>query len=201
MIEGIDEVAVTAWIKSKIPDLAEPVEYELITGGHSNLTYRCRDGLGRSYVLRRPPLGHVLESAHDMSREHKIIHALQGSTVPVPKTYGLCQDPAVNGADFYVMGFVDGTVLNDSVVGENVLASHRIALSHHVVNILCDLHEVAVDAVGLGDLGRKEAYLSRQLNRWTKQWVASKTHPIPEMEASQKILAERMPEQIGSSIV
>ena len=201
MIEGIDEAAVTAWIRSKIPDLADPVEYDLITGGHSNLTYRCRDAHGQCYVLRRPPLGHVLESAHDMSREHKIIHALQGNTVPVPKTYGLCQDASVNGADFYVMGFVDGLVLNDSVVGEQVLASHRAALSQHVVNILCDLHEVDVDGIGLGDLGRKEAYLSRQLNRWTKQWVASKTHPIPEMEASQQLLAERMPEQIGSSIV
>ena len=85
MIEGIDEATVTAWIRSKIPDLADPVEYDLITGGHSNLTYRCRDAQGQCYVLRRPPLGHVLESAHDMSREHKIIHALQGNTVPVPK--------------------------------------------------------------------------------------------------------------------
>ncbi|MFL2534984.1 MAG: phosphotransferase family protein [Candidatus Azotimanducaceae bacterium] len=201
MSEGIREEAVTAWIASQVDKATAPMAFELITGGHSNLTYRCTDAEGRTFVLRRPPLGHVLESAHDMSREHKIIHGLQGSRVPVPKTLGLCQDPEVNQADFYLMGFVDGLVLNDSVIGQQVADADREALSRHVIQILCDLHAVDVDAVGLGDLGRKEAYLARQLNRWTKQWDASKTHEIPAMEASQKLLAERMPEQVGASIV
>ncbi len=201
MTEGIAEAAVTEWMKAQIPTLEAPLSFELITGGHSNLTYRCQDASGQAFVLRRPPLGHVLESAHDMSREHKIIDALQGSPVPVPKTYGLCQDKAINGADFYVMGFVAGTVLNDSVIGQTVGASDKKALSEHVIHILCDLHAVDIDAVGLGDLGRKEAYLARQLNRWSKQWVASKTHEIPAMEACQQLLGERMPDQAGASIV
>ena len=201
MTEGIEEGRVTGWMKGQIPDLEAPMSFDLITGGHSNLTYRCRDISGKAFVLRRPPLGHVLESAHDMGREHKIIDALQGSKVPVPKTYGLCRDKSINGADFYLMGFVDGNVLNDSVSGLTIDASDRAALGEHVIHILCDLHAVDIDAVGLGDLGRKEAYLARQLNRWSKQWIASKTHEIPAMEASQQLLAERMPEQRGASIV
>ena len=201
MTEGIEEVRVTGWMKGQIPDLEAPMSFELITGGHSNLTYRCQDISGKAFVLRRPPLGHVLESAHDMGREHKIIDALQGSKVPVPKTYGLCRDKSINGADFYLMGFVDGNVLNDSVSGLTIDASDRAALGKHVIHILCDLHAVDIDAVGLGDLGRKEAYLARQLNRWSKQWIASKTHEIPSMEASQQLLAERLPEQRGASIV
>jgi len=151
--------------------------------------------------LRRPPLGHVLESAHDMGREYKIISALESSPVPVPKTWGLCTEKEVNGAPFFVMDFVKGMVLHDSVVGACVLETNRRDLGLHVVHILCSLHQVDVNAVGLGDLGRKEGYLARQLKRWTKQWKASKTHAIPSMEESCRILTERMPEQVGTAIV
>jgi len=201
MIEGINEANVTAYLSEHVPELQGSVKYSLITGGHSNLTYRCEDEAGNAYVLRRPPLGHVLESAHDMSREHKIIHALQGAEVPVPPTYGLCQDKEVNGADFYVMGFIDGLVLNDSLIGQQVPEQDRRPIGLHVADILCELHAVDIDRVGLGDLGRKEAYLDRQLKRWTKQWEASKTHEIPEMEESARLLQENKPEQIGATIV
>ena len=200
-MEGIDDSKVGAWLEANVPGFEAPFQYELITGGHSNLTFACIDNSGRRVVLRRPPLGHVLESAHDMGREHKIISALESSSVPVPKTYGLCSYLEVNGASFYVMDFIDGVVLNDSTVSVAIQDSDRPALGEHVINILCDLHAVDIDAVGLGDLGRKEAYLARQLNRWSKQWVASKTHEIPAMEACQSLLSERMPDQIGASIV
>ena len=177
------------------------MDFSLIAGGHSNLTFKCEDEVGNCYVLRRPPLGHVLESAHDMGREHKIIYALRDANVPVPVTFGLCKDVNVNGADFYVMELVDGLVLNDSVIGADVPVSDRRQVGLHVVDILCQLHSVNMDEVGLGDLGRKEAYLARQLKRWTRQWEASKTHEIPEMEESCRILTERMPEQIGATIV
>ena len=199
-MEGIDDSKVGAWLEANVPGFEAPYQYELITGGHSNLTFACIDHSGSRVVLRRPPLGHVLESAHDMGREHKIISALESSSVPVPKTYGLCSDPEVNGASFYVMDFIDGVVLNDSTVSVAIEDSDRPALGEHVINILCDLHAVDIDAVGLGDLGRKEAYLARQLNRWSKQWVASKTHEIPAMEACQSLLSERMPDQIGAPI-
>jgi len=174
--------------------------FSLIAGGHSNLTYRCVDASGAAYVLRRPPLGHVLESAHDMGREHKIVSALQGSRVPVAEICGLCKDVSVNEAPFYVMRFVDGTVFNAYEDTEPFSATDRRGIALHVVEILADLHAIDPDQVGLGDLGRKEAYLARQLKRWTKQWEATKTDPIPEMEECAKRLAE-LPEQVGASIV
>ena len=201
MIEGINEKQVTAWLLGHVPGFEPPVHYFLIAGGHSNLTYRCEDENGVNCVLRRPPLGHVLESAHDMGREYKIISALEDSNVPVPKTYGLCKDADVNGADFYVMSYVDGLVLNDSEVGEQVETKYREAIGIHVIDILCELHTINPDDVGLGDLGRKEAYLERQIKRWTKQWEASKTHEIPEMEEAAKILRDTMPGQVGATIV
>lgn len=201
MTEGINNELVTAWLESHVPTLSPPVNFSLIAGGHSNLTYRCEDVDGNVYVLRRPPLGHVLESAHDMGREHRIIDALKDSTVPVPANYGLCRDEKVNSADFYVMAYVEGLVLNDSLAGAEVAEEHRRPISAHVIDILSKLHAINPDDVGLGDLGRKEAYLARQLKRWTGQWEASKTHEIPAMEESCRILRERMPEQIGAAIV
>lgn len=201
MPAGINDESVTAWLAAHVPDLEPPVNFSLIAGGHSNLTFRCEDSAGNAYVLRRPPLGHVLESAHDMGREHKIIDALKNSSVPVPPNFGLCNDKSVNEADFYIMKFIDGVVLNDAVVAKGLPEAERASIGLHVVDILSELHAVNPDEVGLGDLGRKEAYLARQLKRWTKQWEASKTHDIPEMEESCHILTERMPEQIGATIV
>ncbi len=201
MVQGINQENVTEWLAAHVPTLAPPVTYSLIAGGHSNLTFSCTDADGTRYVLRRPPLGHVLESAHDMGREYKIISALQGSRVPVPVTYGLCKDASVNEADFYVMSYVEGMVLHDSVVGAEMPEQHRHALGMDVIDILCELHAINPDDVGLGDLGRKEAYLERQLKRWTKQWEAAKTHEVPEMDEACRLLTERMPAQIGSAIV
>ena len=200
-MEGINTDNVTAWLEAHVPVLRPPVAYTLIAGGHSNLTYRCQDADGVAYVLRRPPLGHVLESAHDMGREHRIIAALADTEVPVAPTYGLCKDPEVNGAPFYVMKFVDGLVLHDSVVAAELTGAQRYALGEHVIDVLSRLHNLDPDSVGLGDLGRKEAYLARQLNRWTKQWEASKTHEVPEMEETRRLLEERMPQQHGAGIV
>ena len=188
MVEGINVEKVTKWLVERIPGIKPPLSFSLIAGGHSNLTFRCEDTNGSACVLRRPPLGHVLESAHDMGREHKIIDALKGSAVPVPANHGLCKDNSVNEADFYVMEFIEGVVLNDSVIAATLPETSRMPIGEDVVDIL-------------GDLGRKEAYLARQLKRWTKQWEAAKTHDIPEMEESYRLLAERMPEQIGATIV
>lgn len=200
-IEGINEAPVTEWLAARIPGLEPPLTFTLIAGGHSNLTYRFVDDRGAAYVLRRPPLGHVLESAHDMGREHRIVAALAGSGVPVAPTYGLCDDVAVNGAPFYVMGFVDGAVLHDAEAAARLAEPERAALGAHVIDVLAALHGIEPDSVGLGDLGRREAYLARQLNRWNKQWLASKTHEIPEMEETARLLEARMPEQKGAAIV
>lgn len=200
-MEGIDEETVTAWMAERIDGLEPPLEFSLIAGGHSNLTYRFVDQAGTAYVLRRPPLGNVLESAHDMGREHRIIAALQGSEVPVAPALGLCTDAAVNGAPFYIMGYVEGAVPHDVTTAESMPQAERHRLGLDVVEVLARLHRIDPDEVGLGDLGRKEAYLARQLKRWNRQWEASKTHDVPEMEETSRILADTMPEQVGAAIV
>ena len=200
-LEGIDVVAVTAWLADRLENLETPLDFELLAGGHSNLTYRVTDGSANTYVLRRPPLGHVLQSAHDMGREHKIIFALQGSSVPVATTVGLCADDSVNDAPFYVMNYVAGPVLHSHEAAAALSEKDRGALGLHVIDVLAALHQIDPDAVGLGDLGRKEAYLQRQMKRWVTQWDATKTHEVPAMDESTRLLAERMPEQVGSAIV
>lgn len=200
-VKGIELESVTAWLCECVQDLAPPLEFALIAGGHSNLTFRFVDQNGAAFVLRRPPLAHVLESAHDMGREHRIVSALCNSQVPVAATYGLCSDVEVNGAPFYVMGFVEGPVLHDATLARALPETERRSLGLNVIEVLVKLHEIDPDAVGLGELGRKEAYLARQLKRWNKQWAASKTHEIPEMEETSRLLQEKMPEQIGATIV
>ena len=201
MVEGINQERVTAWLEQRIEGIAPPLSFELIAGGHSNLTYAITDQRGQRWVLRRPPLGHVLESAHDVAREHRIISALAGTDVPVAPTAGVCEDREVNEAPFYIMQFVDGMVLHDADAVQQVPEALRHDLGFEVVDVLARLHAIDPDDVGLGQLGRKEAYLERQLKRWTKQWENSKTRDIPAMEESRRLLTERMPEQVGASIV
>ena len=201
MTEGIDSANVNAWLAAHVPALALPVDYELIAGGHSNLTYSARDAAGRCYVLRRPPLGHVLESAHDMGREYRVVHALRDSGVPVAPTHGLCLDVAVNSAPFFVMDFVAGLVPHDDQAAAQMPAAARVALSTDVADVLARLHKLDPDAVGLGSLGRKENYVARQLKRWAQQWEQTRTEPVAAMEDAFRLLSERMPAQLGASIV
>jgi len=200
-VAGINQQAVTAWLQENVPGYTAPFRFSLIAGGHSNLTYRFEDVNGRSGVLRRPPLGHVLESAHDMGREHRIVDALQGSAVPVAKTLGYCEDAGVNDAPFYLMEFVDGPVLHDRGAAEKLDKKERLRLGVNVIDVLAALHAINPDDVGLGELGRKEGYLARQLKRWIKQWEATKTHEIPEMDEVIRHLSQHQPEQIGAAIV
>jgi aminoglycoside phosphotransferase (APT) family kinase protein len=199
--EGIIASEVCDWLIEHTPALTPPVTFALIAGGHSNLTYSCTDALGRVYVLRRPPLGHVLESAHDMGREYRIVTALANSAVPVAPTYGLSSSAAVNGAPFFVMDFIAGVVVHDCDVAATLPAAERESLAEHVIDVLVALHRITPASVGLDDLGRHDSYIARQLKRWTRQWLASTTHPIPAMETSRRLLEERMPAQIGSAIV
>jgi len=143
----------------------------------------------------------VLESAHDMGREHKIVSALGPTDVPVAPVFGLCTDVSVNDAPFYVMGFVDGIVLHGATVAVTLPEEDRWQLGLDTVDVLVRLHRLVPDEVGLGDLGRKEGYVARQLRRWSKQWANSKMREVPEMEQTHRLLEERMPEQIGASIV
>ncbi len=202
-IRGIRAASTSEWLADNIEGATPPFHFELIVGGHSNLTYRVTDASGVHLVLRRPPLGAVLATAHDMSREHRIITGVGRTSVPVPRALGLCEDESVNDAPFYVMNFVEGHVLDNAAVAVRVLPKPeaRAALGNSVIEILAALHQVDPDVVGLGDLGRKEAYLDRQLKRWRTQWEKSKTRELPAMEETYELLLAAKPEQRYTGIV
>ncbi len=201
-VVGIHAEKVTAWFEAEIAGVKPPLAFAPITGGHSNLTYLVVDAAARKYVLRRPPLGAVLATAHDMAREHRIISAVAKSSVPVPPALGLCTDTEVNDAPFYVMDFVEGAVLDQHAQVERfVPEAERAALGRDVIEILTSLHQVDIDAVGLGDLARRENYLARQLKRWRKQWESSKTRELAAMDTVYEALVSDIPDQPGSSIV
>jgi aminoglycoside phosphotransferase (APT) family kinase protein len=199
--EGIDRAGVEGWFEENVPGAKPPLSFERISGGRSNLTFGVRDTEGRAWALRRPPLGKRLGSAHDMGREHRVISALQETPVPVPPVVGLCEDDAVNGAPFYVMGFVEGPILRSAEDAKRFDEAERRAIGERVVATLVAIHEVDPDAVGLGELGRKEAYVERQLRRWYGQWEKSKTRDLPAVDGVHERLSARIPEQGPATIV
>jgi aminoglycoside phosphotransferase (APT) family kinase protein len=201
-VTGIARKRVDRWIGDNVPNASPPLDYRLIAGGRSNLTYAVEDRDKRRFVLRRPPLGHVLPSAHDMSREYRIISALAPTSVPVPRPLAFCGDAAVNEAPFYVMEFVDGVVLVSRQDAERHLdRATRAAVGQSLVDVLADLHLTDPDDVGLGDLGRKEDYVPRQLRRWHAQLEASKTREISALDEVYRRLASHVPAQPGAAIV
>jgi aminoglycoside phosphotransferase (APT) family kinase protein len=201
-VPGVDVPSVTAWLEANITGARGPFEFDLIAGGHSNLTYMVTGADGTRFVVRRPPLGHVLASAHDMGREHRIIHALQGSAVPVAPALGYCADAEVNGAPFYVMGFVDGHVLRDRADADATLdQAGRRRAGESLVDTLAAIHAVDLDAVGLADLGKHDGYIARQMKRWYGQWNAQKTRELALVDEVHDVLIERIPEQGPATLV
>jgi aminoglycoside phosphotransferase (APT) family kinase protein len=200
--EGIDRAGVEAWFEQHVEGVELPLAFERISGGHSNLTYGVADEAGRRWALRRPPLGKRLGSAHDMAREHKVVSALGPTAVPVAPVVGLCEDESVNEAPFYVMEFVEGPILRGLAEAEAFPGeAERQAIGKRVADTLVDIHAVDPDAVGLGDLGRKEDYVARQLRRWQGQWEKSKTRELATIDAVHERLAARIPEQGPATIV
>ena len=201
-VPGIRLDSVTDWLQTNVTGAVGPFDFDVIAGGHSNLTYRVTASNGNRFVLRRPPLGHVLASAHDMSREHRIIHALQTTPVPVAPAVGFCDDPAINDAPFYVMKFVDGLVIRDREASESLLTPHaRRRASESIVDTMAAIHRVDPTAVGLGDLGRHEGYIARQLKRWYGQWNQQKTRDLPAVDRVHDALLARIPEQGPATLV
>jgi aminoglycoside phosphotransferase (APT) family kinase protein len=201
-IEGVDVEAVTRWFEQHVDGVQPPLGFHLIAGGRSNLTYRVDDATGRAWVLRRPPLGSILPTAHDMGREYRIISALGPTPVPVPRAVGFCDDESVNDKPFYVMGYVEGHILRDAAIAKKVLDEKgRRTAGESLVDVLAEIHAVDPDAVGLGELGRKEGYIERQLKRWHSQWEKSKTREIPAVDEVYDELLSTMPEQGPATIV
>ncbi len=200
-VEGIHAEEVTAWFAEHVAEARPPLGFDLIAGGRSNLTYSVTDRTGARWVLRRPPLGHVLATAHDMGREHRIIAALADTAVPVPPVIGLSPDDAVNGAPFYVMAFLDGPILRNREAALTLPIEARARAADSMVDVLAEIHGVDVDAVGLGELGRRDGYIERQLKRWQGQWAKTKTRELPVIDAVHDRLAASVPEQGPATIV
>jgi aminoglycoside phosphotransferase (APT) family kinase protein len=171
-VPGIDVPRLSSWLAETLPGEGPITAIELLAGGRSNLTYLLRLG-DRRVVLRRPPLGHVLPTAHDMRREHTVLSALAGSDVPVPTPLALCSDEDVIGATFYLMDHVEGRVLRTPEDAVDVTPAEGRALCERLAEALAAIHSLDVDAAGLGEFGRPQGYMARQLKRWGRQWEAS----------------------------
>jgi aminoglycoside phosphotransferase (APT) family kinase protein len=202
-VPGIDQPALEPWFSAHVAGAVPPLRFSIIAGGHSNITYRVDDAAGHVFVLRRPPLGHVLATAHDVAREHRIISAVGPTAVPVPPALAGCPDAAVNGAPFYVMGYVEGHVLATAadVDAAPLDPDARRRLADHVVENLANLHRLDVDAIGLGELARRDGYLDRQLKRWRSQWEQSRTRELAVMDEAYELLAAAKPAQRYTGIV
>ncbi|UCE85906.1 MAG: phosphotransferase family protein, partial [Deltaproteobacteria bacterium] len=198
---GIAREGVSRFFADRVPGGDVPLAFSLIHGGRSNLTYLVEGG-GARWVLRRPPLGHVLPTAHDMAREYRVLRALADTDVPTPRPFALCEDPEVNGAPFYVMEFRPGVVLTERLPDEFApREDDRRRISLALVDALVRLHAVDPDAVGLGDFGRPAGYLERQVRRWAQQWERSKTRDDARIEELIRRLRAALPRSPEPSIV
>lgn len=198
--QGVDLDRLGAWTADRL-GWVPPLQVGLIAGGKSNLTYRVSDAVGRVAALRRPPLRGVLPTAHDMVREHRIVAALGPTDVPVPEAVAVCDEMEVLGAPFYLMSFVEGHVVAEpsDAVALELAARHRSGFA--LAETLARLHAVDIDAVGLGDLARRDNYVSRQLRRWREQYAKTTTREMPGIERVHDLLVASVPEQQAASIV
>jgi aminoglycoside phosphotransferase (APT) family kinase protein len=195
----LDEGKLRAYLAANMDGIGDDIALHQFAVGQSNPTYMVTTG-GRDYVLRKKPPGALLPSAHAVDREYRVITALDGSDVPVPKTYLLCEDEEVLGTAFFVMDMVAGRVLDDQFAPA-FTAQERGAVYDHLAEVLAALHGVDHIAVGLGDFGRPGNYYTRQINRWTKQYIASQTAEIPAMDSLMEWLPENVPEDDTTTLV
>ena len=200
-LPGVDLEALTRWLDARRPGLrAGELTGTVITGGKSNLTYRLTDGQS-TWALRRPPLGHVLPTAHDMGREFRVISALTPTPVPVARPVDYCSDAEILGAPFYLTSFVDGAVLDRPGIAAGLDHPTAGRVCGQLVDTLVVLHAVDPKAVGLQDFGRPDGYLRRQLGRWQAQWTASQTEPRRDAERVVALLTDRIPRASAAGIV
>jgi aminoglycoside phosphotransferase (APT) family kinase protein len=201
---GVRYAAVLEFFRAHVPDAADvaALEFELIGDGRSNITYRVSAG-ERSWVLRRPPLGHVLPTAHDMAREFRVIAALADTPVPVPRALALCEDTSVNDAPFYVMEYTPGVIAGGTGLPEGFAdtPAKRRAMSLTLVDTLVALHAIDPESVGLATFGRPDGYVERQVRRWSQQWERSSTGPLPEIDELIRRLRAALPESPAPAIV
>ncbi|MBW6433221.1 phosphotransferase family protein [Actinoplanes hulinensis] len=189
-MKGLDLEKLQAYLDSP------PLSGTMFAGGRSNLTYAVTDGVNR-WVLRRPPLGHVLPTAHDMAREHKVLDALSKAGFPVPKPVLLCTDTEVIGAPFYLMEHVDGTIYRDAA---GLSPTEFRELTFTLVDTLADLHALDPQAIGLGDFGKPEGFNARQVRRWKQQLDASRSRELSGIDELHARLATDIPDGAGAVV-
>jgi aminoglycoside phosphotransferase (APT) family kinase protein len=200
VLAGLDGARFRHWFSAAIPEAGAGLSIELIAGGKSNLTFAVTDG-DSTWVLRRPPLGHILDTAHDMSREYRVMSALATTRVPVPHTLAFCDDEGVMGAPFYVMEWVAGTPYRYAKELAALGTSRTRAISERLVDTLADLGAVDPDAIGLADFGMPDGFLGRQLGRWHRQLAASHSRDLPAAEELHALLAASVPPESSVGIV
>ena len=204
-LPGYRVEAVERWIGENVEGLTPPFTWTQLKGGHSNLTYRIKDANGHEAVVRRPPQGELLPKAHDMSREWALISGLAPAGVPVPAPLGFCESPDVTGAWFYVMGWVDGVALHGRAdVEAHIPEAERATVGYSLIEALAKLHSHDPDDIGLGELGRKDGYIARQIRAWYGSWTSSVEHAKLDDERAHAIkayLSENTPEQGPARVV
>jgi aminoglycoside phosphotransferase (APT) family kinase protein len=200
-VVGIDPAGVTRWLADLAIGFTGPLRFERIGLGQSNLTYLVRDADDRRWVLRRPPLGQLLASAHDVAREARIMAALRATDVPVPEILGVAQDPGIADVPLVLMEFIDGQVVDTMAIAESLAPQRRRQIGVSLPRTLAKVHAVDIDAVGLSDLASHKPYAHRQLKRWAGQWEQSKTRELPELDDLTRRLVAAAPEQRELSLV
>jgi aminoglycoside phosphotransferase (APT) family kinase protein len=200
---GFDVEHVTAWLTDHVDGLVPPLRWTKLPGGHSNFTYRVDDAADRTLVVRRPPLGELLPTAHDMRREFRLISALWPTPVPVPEPLAYTADEAVTGAQFYAMGWVEGRSLYSGTEAAEHLPTEeaRARTGPSFIDTLAELHLLDPDAIGLGDLGKRTSYVGRQLHRWYESWNASKDRDLAAVDRLYTFLVDHLPEQTTFTVV
>jgi aminoglycoside phosphotransferase (APT) family kinase protein len=200
-VVGIDPAAVEPWILGLDIGAQPPLRFTPAGNGKSNVTCLVQDAAGGRWILRRPPVGHRLATAHDVAREHRILRALGATAVPAPVVLAFTEDPAVTDAPLLLMAFVDGIVLDDAEVARRLEPATRARLSASLVRALARVHEVDLCATGLDDLASHGPYAARQIRRWRRQWQASRTRELPAVERLADRLEAAMPEQRELTLV
>ena len=199
-LPGIDAAGVTRWLAGDA-QLAAPLTFTRVGHGQSNLTFLVEDAQSRRVVLRRPPLGPLARGAHDMLREHRLLVGLADQPVPTPRPIAVNEDLAVTGAPVYVMEYVDGVVVHTEASALELATTARARSGLAAAEALAALHAVDADAIGLGDLARRDGYADRQLRGWRRQLEATRTRDVPLAQRVADALSAAAPEQKGTSIV
>ncbi|HSS49694.1 MAG TPA: phosphotransferase family protein [Thermoanaerobaculia bacterium] len=200
--EEIDAAPLAAWLKERLPGVEGPIAVEQFPGGHSNLTYLLRFS-DRELVLRRPPFGSKVKTAHDMGREYRVLSRLYTLYPKAPQALLHCDDPEVIGAPFYLMERMRGIILRQQKppAGIDLHPQRMRAISEAAVDGLAELHAVDYRAVGLDDLGHPEGYVARQVAGWSERWRRSRTDDIPELDRAAAWLADHQPAETGAALI